>query len=72
MSGDLSYEDWQQVANNLFAARRQPQKVSVPVTERRPSRLMCWIGLWHPLLLLARCRNGPALSDELMWLSPDR
>jgi hypothetical protein len=19
-----------------------------------------------------RCRNGPSLSDELMWLSPDR
>jgi hypothetical protein len=22
--------------------------------------------------VLTRCRNGPALSDELMWLSPDR
>jgi len=22
--------------------------------------------------LLTRCRNGPSLSDELMWLSPDR
>jgi len=22
--------------------------------------------------MVARCRNGPSLSDELMWLSPDR
>jgi hypothetical protein len=50
-TSELSAADWAEVRDNLIARTRR-QNRAVPVRERQPSRFMCWIGLWHPLLLL--------------------